>query len=328
MRSGGKPPGEFELIDRLTSALRLSSRTILGPGDDCAILAPMKRPPLLTIDSMVEGVHFRLDWGPPEKLGAKALAVNLSDIAAMGGRPVASVVNLAVRRGLDRRFFDRLYAGLSALAAQSKSDLAGGNITRSNRLAITIALVGEAPRAPLRRDTARAGDEILVTGTLGDSAAGLRVLSGRIGAKGWARSFLVERCLNPTARLAAGQALARIRPAPAAIDISDGLLQDLGHILERSGVGAEIDADAVPVSDAYRAVMGKEMGLALGGGEDYELLFCVRPGHTEARLTRLLGLSVRRIGRIVPGRRIIVRSGGRVLRRPMRAGWDQLRTRS
>jgi thiamine-monophosphate kinase len=326
MPSGGKPFGEFELIDRLTAGLRLGTGTILGPGDDCAILAPTKRPQLLTIDSMVEEVHFRPEWGPPEKLGAKALAVNLSDIAAMGGRPTAFVVNLAVREGLDRRFFDRLYAGLRTLAAQSKTDLVGGNITRSNRLAITVALMGEAPRAPLRRDAARAGDEIFVTGTLGDSAAGLRILSGRLDARGWARRFLVERYLNPTARIAAGQAVARIRPAPAATDISDGLLQDLGHILERSRVGAAIDADAIPVSDAYRAVMGEELSLALGGGEDYELLFCLRPGHDEARLARLLGLGVRRIGRIVRGRRVVVRSRGRAIRGPMRMGWDQLRT--
>jgi thiamine-monophosphate kinase len=328
MRPDGKPPGEFELIDRLTAGLRLSARTILGPGDDCAILAPAKRPRLLTIDSMVEGVHFRLEWGPPEKLGAKALAVNLSDIAAMGGRPTAFVVNLAVRKGLDRRFFNRLYDGMRTLAMRSKTDLAGGNITRSNRLAITVALVGEAPRSPLRRDAARVGDEIFVTGTVGDSAAGLRILSGRLDARGRARRSLVERYLNPTARIAAGQAVARIRPPAAAIDISDGLLQDLGHILERSRVGAEIDAGAIPVSDAYRAVMGEDLSLALGGGEDYELLFCMRPGYGEARLARLLGLPVRRIGRIVRGRRVTLRSGGRIIRTPTLTGWDQLRTPS
>ncbi len=321
-----KPPGEFELIARLVAGVRLNRRTLLGPGDDCAILAPERRPILFTIDSMVEGVHFRLDWGPPEKLGAKALAVNLSDIAAMGGRPTAFVVNLAVRNGLGLRFFDRLYAGLKALAAESETDLVGGNVTRSDRLAVTVALLGEVTHGPLTRDKARPGDEIFVTGTVGDSAAGVRILAGDLRARGLTRRFLVERHLSPTARIAAGQALARIRPTPAAIDLSDGLVQDLGHILERSGAGAEIDAETIPVSPAYRAVMGEDLALALGGGEDYELLFCLRPGHSEARLARMLGLPVHRIGRIVRGKGAIVMSHGRIaaLKVP---GWDQLRTR-
>ncbi len=326
MRSTRTPPGEFELITRLVRGLSLGPRTLVGPGDDCAILASRRGRVLFTVDSMVEGVHFRLEWGSPELLGAKALVVNLSDIAAMGGRPVAFVVNLAVREGLDRRFFDRLYAGLKARAAESGAELAGGNVTRSGELAITIALLGEVVTGALRRDAARPGDEIFVTGTVGDSAAGLGILAHRLRARPRARRFLVERHLSPTARLAAGQALARIRPTPAAIDLSDGLLQDLGHLLERSGVGAEIDAEAVPVSPAYRAVMGDDLSLALGGGEDYELLFCLRPGHSEARLARMLGLPVRRIGRIVRGKKAVVLSHGRIAV-PKLTGWDQLRPR-
>ncbi len=327
MTATAKSPGESELIARLVKRLRLSPRTLLGPGDDCAILAPARRPQLLTIDSMVEDVHFRLQWGPPEKLGARALAVNLSDIAAMGGTPRACVVNLAVREGLGARFFDRLYAGLAALAAKYKTDIVGGNITRSDRLAITIAMLGEASRGVLRRDAARPGDEIFVTGTLGDSAAGLRVLNGALRARGANRKFLVERHLSPTARIEAGLALARISPAPAAIDISDGLLRDLGHILERSRVGAEIDAGAIPLSPAYRATMGGDPALALGGGEDYELLFCLRPGHSEKSLRARLSIPVARVGRITRRRGVIVRANGGVLA-PKLAGFDQLKTRA
>src|ERR1700680_3052498 len=116
MSSKSKSPGEFELIERLVKGLRMTPRTLLGPGDDCAILAPSRRPQLFTIDSMVEDVHFRLQWGPPEKLGAKALAVNLSDIAAMGGTPTACVINLAIRPELDASFFDRLYRGIGKVA--------------------------------------------------------------------------------------------------------------------------------------------------------------------------------------------------------------------
>ncbi len=322
--SRDRMPGEFELIAHLVKGLRMSPRTILGPGDDCAVLAPTRRPQVFTIDSMVEGVHFRLDWGPPEKLGAKALAVNLSDVAAMGAVPTVFVVNLAVREGLGMRFFDRLYAGLRNTAAQFHADMAGGNITRADRLAITVALLGETSRRVLLRSAARPGDEVFVTGTVGDSAAGVRILSGSLSADGAARRFLIERHVNPTPRIPAGLALARINPAPAAIDISDGLLQDLGHILERSGVGAEIDARALPLSPAYRRVMGEDLSLALGGGEDYELLFCVRPGHSEARLSRALGLPVRRIGRIIKGSRAAVLGNGRM---PKIAGWDQLRGR-
>lgn len=319
-------PGEFELIAHLVKGVRTSARTILGPGDDCAILAPSTRPLVFTIDSMVEGVHFRLDWGAPEKLGAKALAVNLSDIAAMGATPTAFVVNLAVREGLGMRFFDRLYAGLKKTAALFHTDMVGGNITRADRLSITVALLGESSKQILLRSAAKPGYEVFVTGTLGDSSAGVRILNGSLKAQGAARRFLIERHLNPTPRIKAGLALARISPAPAAIDLSDGLLQDLGHILERSGVGAEIDAPALPLSPAYRKVMGEELSLALGGGEDYELLFCLRPGYSEARLSRALALPVRRIGRIIKGSKAAVLGNGNI-RMPEVAGWDQLRGR-
>ena len=319
-------PGEFQLIERLVQGLPISSRTILGPGDDCAILAPAKRPQLFTIDSMIEDVHFRLAWTTPEKLGAKALSVNLSDIAAMGGTPTACVVNLAIREGLATRFFDRLYAGIRAVAERYETDVVGGNVTSADRLAITIALLGEASRTVMRRDLARAGDGIFVTGTVGDSAAGLAILSGKLKASGAARKFLIERHVNPTPRIAAGLALAKLRPTAAAIDISDGLLQDLGHILKRSSVGAEIDVAAIPLSPAYRAAMGDDLNLALSGGEDYELLFCARTRLSEEALTKALGVPVRRIGSIIAGSKILLRGVG--ARMPMRRGWDQLRTGS
>ncbi len=317
-------PGEFELIAGLIGGLKPSKRTILGPGDDCAVLAPSRVRQLLTIDSMVEGVHFDPAWGTPESLGARALVVNLSDIAAMGGTPTACVVNLVVRAGIATRFLDRMYAGLRAEARRAGVDLVGGNVTGGRALAMTIALLGDAGRQVLRRDAARAGDEIFVSGTLGDAAAGWRTLAGRLRAGGAARRFLVNRFLRPSARVDAGRRLAAIRPAPAAIDISDGLLQDLGHILEASRVGAEIDASAIPVSRAYRAVLGSDLALALGGGEDYELLFCLKRGHSPRELTRRLGVRVSRIGRIVCGRRRVSLLGAAI---PPIEGFDQLRAR-
>ena len=294
------------------------------------MLATPRAPQLVTIDSMVEGVHFKLDWGPPEAFGARALTVNLSDIAAMGGVPTACVVNLAIRPGLEPAFFDRLYLGLRRAAAAARVDIVGGNITRADALAITIALWGEARGPVMRRAAARPGDEVFVTGTLGDAALGWRILDGRIEAGGAVRRFLVDRFLNPVARLAAGAKLARLRPVPAALDLSDGLWQDLGHILEASGVGAEIDASAIPLSSAYLSLMGQDLEsdleLALSGGEDYELLFCTRAKLSAAALSRRLGLPVHRIGRIIAGRKaVLVGAHSAASRSPRVAGWDQLR---
>ena len=330
------PPAEFELIARLSATLRHGRGTILGPGDDCAILVRPRAAQLITIDSMVEGVHFKLGWGTAESLGARALTVNLSDIAAMGGVPTACVVNLAIRPGLGARFFDRLYAGLGGAADAAGVDIVGGNVTAAEALTITIALLGENGQRVLRRDTARPGDEIFVTGTVGDAALGWRILAGKLPARGVARKFLIDRYLNPVARVAAGQRLARINPppaarklAPAAIDLSDGLWQDLGHVLDRSGVGAEIEAEAIPLSPAYRAVQGDDRELALCGGEDYELLFCLRPGPSAVVLTRRLGVPVHRIGRIVRGRGAILLGANAALTKAVAraGGWDQLRPR-
>lgn len=324
----GKSLSEFELITRLSGGLRLSRRTILGAGDDCAIVSQHGRT-LVTIDSLVENTHFDLQWGTPRQLGWRALAVNLSDIAAMGGRPTACVVNLAVRDGIPVRTLEQIYAGLRDAARETGTDIVGGNIARARQLSITIALLGEAGRGVMRRDTARPGDEIFVTGTLGDAALGWRILAGKLkeraGAKKYraAKLYVVERFLAPTARLYPGQRLAALRPAPAAIDVSDGLMQDLGHILERSGVGAQIDASRVPVSTAYRALMGADLTHALTGGEDYELIFCVRPGRSESELSRRLRVRVTRIGTIVR-RRGLKLTGYRA---PILAGWDQLRSR-
>ncbi len=321
----GTLPSEFELIARLSAGIRLSRRTILGVGDDCAVVSRPHGQLLFTIDSIVEKVHFDLRWGTPEALGARALAVNLSDIAAMGGRPTACVVNLGVREGIRSRTLERIYSGLRDAAREASTDIVGGNITRARELSITIALIGEAGSGVMRRDAARVGDEIFVTGTLGDAAIGWRILAGKLKPKKnrAAMKYLVGRFLNPQAQLFAGQRLAMLRPTPAAIDVSDGLMQDLGHILERSGVGAEIDASRIPVSPAYRALMGDDLRPALTGGEDYELIFCVKRGHSESELSRRLRVGVHRIGKIVRGKRLNVIGASA----PIVAGWDQLRSR-
>jgi thiamine-monophosphate kinase len=274
---------------------------------------------------MVEDVHFKLEWGTPAMLGAKALAVNLSDIAAMGGNPTICVINLAIRPGLHTRFFDELYRGLGRAAAAAGVAVAGGNVTRASQLAVTIALMGEVERQPMRRDSARPGDKIYVTGCIGDAALGLRILQNKISAKGAGRAYLVKRFLQPTAQLAVGRKLARIEPTPAAIDISDGLWQDLGHVLELSGVGAKIDASALPLSAAYRQVYGGGCDLALSGGDDYELLFCLRARMSEAELSRRLGVKVRCIGVITRDKQALLVDGTGAPGAVQVRGWDQLR---
>ena len=153
---------------------------------------------------MVEGVHFKLEWGTPAMLGAKALAVNLSDIAAMGGNPTICVINLAIRPGLNARFFDELYRGVGKAAAAAGVAVAGGNITRASELAITVALLGEIEKQPMRRDSARPGDKIYVTGSVGDAALGLLILQNKIPAAGAARDYLVKRFLQPNAQVVRG----------------------------------------------------------------------------------------------------------------------------
>jgi len=320
--------GEFELIDRLCRGLGASRRTILGPGDDCAIVARSRWPSVITVDSMVEGRHFKIGWGAPEQIGARAMLVNLSDIAAMGARPSHCVVNLAVRRGLSTSFIERLYDGLKRTARDASMDLVGGNVTGADNLAITVTVVGELRGPALRRDQARVNDEIFVTGTFGDAALGWRILEGTLTvANHRSRSWLVSRCLQPSPRISAGQVLARLKPTPAAIDVSDGLAQDLGHILERSKLGAEVEVDSIPLSPAYRSIAGDDRALALTGGEDYELIFTIRPGFDEAALSKRLGVSVGRIGRIVARRGLRILREGKPARRAQARlrGWDQLR---
>jgi thiamine-monophosphate kinase len=320
------PLREFDLIERLCAKLPQGRRTILGVGDDCAVLAPARGRQVVTIDSMVEGIHFKLAWTNPEMLGARALTVNLSDVAAMGATPTACVINLAIREGLNAVFFGRLYAGLMQAARDAGVDIVGGNITRADQLSITITLLGEVGDRLMRRDRARVGDAIYVTGTLGDAALGLRILQGQVRARGESRKYLIDRFLAPSARIAAGKKLARLDPAPAAIDISDGLWQDLGHILDRSNVGAEMEVDAIPLSSAYRAVNGDNPELALRGGDDYELLFCMPPRISDAALSRKIGVRVTRIGRVVAEKNLRLIDHGRAIADRSRrlSGWDQL----
>jgi thiamine-monophosphate kinase len=306
---------EFRLIERLVKALPCRRDDVaLGPGDDAAVLRP---PPGLelvqTIDTCLEGVHFPPGVAPAD-VGWRSLAVNLSDLAAMGAEPAWAVLSLAMPRA-DEAWLDGFARGVAELATATGVDLVGGDMVRGP-LSITFALTGLVPPgAALRRSGARPGDAIWVTGALGAGAAGLA--AWQRGEPDGAHPFL-----RPRPRLAEGRALRAL--ASAAIDVSDGLLQDLGHILAASGVGAVLELERVPVHP-LAAAAGGEAGLemALGGGDDYQLCFTVAADR-EAELARLASgwpEAPARIGIIHAGAGLELRRGGLKVRAP-RTGWD------
>jgi thiamine-monophosphate kinase len=267
--------GEFPLIARLAAIAGAEppADLIAGIGDDAAAWQAGDTLLLATTDTLVVGVHFLPEFAPWADVGWKALAVNVSDIAAMGGEPLFALVTLALPPETEVSVPDDLYAGLMECAAEYGVTIAGGDIVRASEISITIALIARAQMQDgkpllMRRDAAKAGDLVAVTGSLGDSAAGLWRL--RKGAT--AEDSLVRAHLRPLPRLAEAQEAARLGVV-CAIDVSDGLLQDLGHICERSGLGADVNEDSIPLSDDLRAAYPEDaLALATSGGEDYELL--------------------------------------------------------
>lgn len=285
--------GEFRLIRDLARRFGRTDRSVeRGIGDDAALIRPSPgRSLLLTADLLAEGIHFDLATATFEEIGYKAAVANLSDIAAMGGIPQYLLVAVAVPPSYRPSDIERLYTGLMCACRRHAVQLVGGDTSGSLQgLFVSLTLTGSIePGYALRRDGARAGDLLYVTGTLGDSLAGLAILNNRgrkhlasrVGRKGKEEGYLITRHLRPTARIKEGRLLAEHRLATAAIDISDGLSGDLAHLCEQSGVGAEIEVEALPLSRAcrvYAASCGADpVRLALTGGEDYELLFTVPP---------------------------------------------------
>lgn len=294
--NAGMAIGEFELIDRYFACIGQAEGVVLGIGDDGAVLdIPPGQQLVAVMDTLVAGVHFPPDTDPFD-IGYRALAVNLSDLAAMGAQPRWFTLALTLPDN-DGTWLAAFAAGLSQLALQYGLALVGGDTTRGP-LTVTVQAEGLVPAGQaLRRSGARPGDAIFVTGTPGDAAAGLAVHQGRLPA-GEGAACLRERFFHPQPRVAIGLQL-RGR-ATACIDVSDGLLQDLEHVLRRSGgLGARINLAAIPLSPALREVAGDEaLGLALGGGDDYELCFTWPAGQPLPA-----GVDATRIGEItaVPG---------------------------
>jgi thiamine-monophosphate kinase len=303
-----KQLGEFGLIDRLNKMIadarvnKASPSLLLGIGDDTAAWQGDSAIQLATVDTMVEGVHFTLDTAAWREVGWKSLTINLSDIAAMGGIPRYALVALALPESTEVSSVTELYRGIIDCAKNYKVAIVGGNISKAPQVSITSTILGAAPENKiLRRSNAKPGDVIAVTGFAGSAAAGLQMLKKKIKLKAADTKYLRNAFLHPVPRVTEGRLLVK-NSITTAIDTSDGLLADLHHICEASRVGAKVNVDLVPVHDVVKSnFKEKALELALGGGEDYELLFT---GKIEAvnKVKKSVRCPVTVIGEITEGK--------------------------
>ncbi len=297
------PLPEKSAIARIRKHARTGPAVTAGIGDDCAILRiPPGHETLVTTDFTLEGVHFRREWHPPQAVGHRCLARGLSDIAAMGGEPIAAFLSLALPPKLPQRWVDQFTTGLLTLADEFKVTLAGGDIAQSPSTVLAdIIVVGSAPKGKaIRRSTARPGDRIYVTGELGGSAATLALLfSGRkLRPAGFPPHF------HPIPRIQVGRWLRERALASAMIDISDGLSTDLAHLCEESRVGAEIRSEAIPLASIGKPARQVALKFALHGGDDYELLFTAPRSKPIPR--RIAGVQITQIGHITRHKRTVL----------------------
>lgn len=314
--------GEFGFIDLIRRQTPRRRGVRLGIGDDAAWVSTAEDSLLLTSDLLIEGVHFNLEWISMRELGHKSLTASLSDIAAMGGRPAWFLLSLALPN-VTTQSATALVQGFNTAATEHRVALVGGDTCAANSLIIDVALAGFAPYGAVTRSGARVGDDIYVTGTLGDSALGLTLLSKprpKISARD--RNYLIQRHHRPTARVKTGMQLAKEGLARAMMDISDGLVQDLGHLCGASGIGAVVQQDQVPLSRAFnRVAEQRDLGCALGGGEDYELLFTAASDARKRveRVAKRTGVSITRVGECVPQKHGVALVDSRGARVPLEA---------
>jgi thiamine-monophosphate kinase len=314
--------GEFGLIDRFRALLGEPPEGEVWIGDDAAVLRAPGGTLLFTADLLVEGVHFDLGWTSPEDLGWKAIAVNASDIAAMGGTPRRALVSLGVRPGLDVAFLEALYAGMRACCDRYGLAVAGGDTSRAVELVISVALIGNpAGRRVVERRGAAPGDVVCVTGTLGAAAAGLALLRAGLPA----RADLAAAHLRPTPRVREAEVLRRQLPS-AMVDVSDGFAADLGHLCAASGVGARIEAARLPLAALDGLALPLDaLDLALGGGEDYELCFTITPdraARAAEEVEAATGTPVHLVGEVTGAEAgLVLVAGGAAAPLPA-GGWD------
>ena len=330
--------GEFNLIDRIRKILPVSGKKdlIIDIGDDtAAIRMAHKKALLLTCDIQVEGRHFLFDRTTPYRVGRRSMAVNLSDIASMGGKPTYALVSLGLPADMPVESFHRMFEGMRDEMSAFGAYIIGGNLARTKEeLVIDVTMVGEVEASRiLTRSKVRPGDRVFVTGTLGASGAGMEAL--RVYGKKVPRKYaeLVKRHILPVPRVEMGIRIGRSGVASGMIDLSDGVAGDLYHICEKSGVGAEIHEACLPLPEHIGEIAEKcgrsVRDIALHNGEDYELLFTVPPDVPERKIRALpgnTGVQVTEIGKIVEkraGYRLVDARGKKTLLRP--AGWDHFR---
>jgi len=329
--------GEFGLIDLLSKVVNRSPEAsasrpqlIIGIGDDAAVWQGDASIQLATTDSLIQDIHFSLATASWEELGWKALAVNLSDIAAMGGVPRYALVSLALPSDTEVEDVIALYRGMVVMANEFGVALVGGDTCSAPLVAITITVLGSAKNREghiLARSSAKPGEKIAVTGYLGAAAAGLEMLSGKLQLDPEDASRLRTAFLRPRPRIAEGQQLVA-QGVKAAIDISDGLISDLKHICEQSRVGARIEVDHVPVAPVVKANFDdKSLELALTGGEDYELLFTAS-AHTIEKVKAAVACQITVVGEITADETeritLVDREGNSVHLK--KAGWEHFAT--
>jgi thiamine-monophosphate kinase len=321
--------GERALIERITSRLAMPPWVVVGPGDDAAVVKAVRGAlDVLTTDALVDGIHFDLRFVPPAAVGYRALAVNLSDVAAMGAEPRAALLSLLVPDDLDVATIDGVVDGLLDLAAAYRVALIGGNISRTTGpLTIDVTATGSVrPRRVLTRSGARPGDEVYVTGTLGSAATGLELLKAGDAPDGKYREC-IDRYLRPEPRVRAGMLLGRNRAASSCMDLSDGLGDAAHQIAAASGVGIIIDAAKLPIADEVRTWhrdAGRDLlQTALSAGDDYELVFTTRPSQ-RARFRSVRqqtgALAMTRIGVVTKARDVLLSQQGRTQELP--AGFE------
>lgn len=313
-------PSESEIISRLKARALVGDNVAVGIGDDAAVIkGAAGRDLLVCCDLMVEGVHFRTEWTPPKLLGHKALAVNLSDIAAMGGVPKFAMVSIALPSRVSSEFIDHMFEGLFELADRCGVSVVGGDTSSSrDSLFIDVSLIGdcETGKAVTRRG-AKAGDIIYVSGSLGASALGLSLLEKgiRLEEETNFRDALLKH-LAPEPRLSLGRALGEAGLATSMIDISDGLSTDLWHLLDESKCGAVIHASSIPIAESVRQYSPRadSLQLALDSGEEYELLFTASPEKSLEieKLAPALGIAITAIGKVAASTGLQIEISGRL----------------
>lgn len=315
---------EFELIERVRSRLGEQEALPVGPGDDAAVLG-IEGNPVVSVDSMVEGVHVPQGWPDPEDIVHRALAGALSDLAAMTAEPRTALVAVGLPTGREPLFLEGLADSIGSRARHFGVTVAGGDVVQSPALFISVTVIGELPvgREAVTRSGAGPDDLVVVTGSLGGSAAGLSLVSGEAvpGLDPGVRDSLITRYWRPEPLTAFGVALGSIGPT-ALVDVSDGLVADLGHLSEASGVAISLDADAVPITPGVEAVAGATArtghDLALAGGEDYELAMTIEPDALPGleAVAAEGGVAVTVIGRVGEGSGVEVNRGGEPIEPP------------